>query len=73
MNAGDRNHKRCDKCQDMGHFTAEYPNQRAMTIEEYEGVDLAFADKSDEESEFEAEPEYGSKSLVLSRVLHMEL
>ncbi len=73
----DKSKKRCYKCQGFGHFAAECPNSRTLTLQEFEEADQGYMH---EESPFEDEyndddeGQMGSdgETLVLTRVLHLE-
>lgn len=64
--------RRCFKCQGLGHFQAERPNRRVMTVKEIEQVTMIEENPIyDEEYDYEerTKPDEG-ELLVIRRVLH---
>ena len=45
--------KRCFKCQGYGHFQADYPNRRVLTLKEIEDIDHFASGLAEEEEEEE--------------------
>ena len=68
--------KRCFKCQGYGHFQADCPNRRVLTLKQIEEIDQ-FASTLDEEEEVEEDaemvlaPDVG-ELIVLRRILHVK-
>jgi len=61
--------KRCFKCQGYGHFQADYPNRRVLTLKEIEDIDhfasgLAEEEEEEEEADTILTPDVG-EMLVL--------
>ena len=77
----DLRNKKCFKCQGYGHFQANCPNRRILTLKEIEAIEEAFQEESnEEESEDEEESEKevieeadDGELLVLKRVLHAQV
>ena len=80
MGAVDKTRKRCFKCQGIGHFASEFPNQRLLTMDEYEKLDLPFEKDTEtasenldeEEDDTDDEVEFDRENYMLTRVLHVE-
>ncbi|GAV73772.1 Asp_protease_2 domain-containing protein, partial [Cephalotus follicularis] len=70
--------KKCFKCHGYGHFQAECPNRRVMTIKEMEEIESALKEEQNEEEESDddevliAEP-MNRELLVIHRSLHTKM
>ncbi|GAV68192.1 hypothetical protein CFOL_v3_11695, partial [Cephalotus follicularis] len=70
--------KKCFKCHGYGHFQAEFPNRKGMTIKEVEEIESALKEENNEEEESDddeeliAEPMNG-ELLVIFRSLHTKM
>ena len=72
------NHKRCSKCQALGHIAADYPNRKVITLAEWDTAKDEVAEEEKEEdleSQEEEEQEeviadaHEGEMLVLRRAL----
>jgi len=66
--------RKCFKCQGYGHFQADCPNRRVLTLKEMEEIDCLASELVEEEEEEEETttvltPDVG-ELLVLQRILH---
>ena len=67
--------RKCFKCQGYGHFQADCPNRRVLTLKEMEEIDCLASELVEEEEEEEEEtttvltPDVGDL-LILQRILH---
>jgi len=65
---------KCFKCQGYGHFQADCPNRRVLTLKEIEEIDCLASELVKEEGEEEETTTvltpYVGEMLVLQRILH---
>jgi len=68
------NQKKCFECPGYGHFQADCPNRRVLTIREIKDLDHTEIQEDEEVSVEEGEAFYllpeGGKMLMIKRVLH---
>ncbi|GAV82959.1 zf-CCHC domain-containing protein, partial [Cephalotus follicularis] len=70
--------KKCFKCHGYGHFQAECPNRRVMTIKEMEEIESALKEEENEEEESIDDEEVivdpmNGELLVIRRSLHTKM